>query len=117
MILPTMESVSVSRPGPKDARAWRIGLGCLAFVSAIPAALAAPVFFAWLALGRYEPRPFPTFALIYYVPAIVSIALGIWTWRTKRVRWVTAGAAIFAGLFGLSMAVVFALFGLLARVT
>jgi hypothetical protein len=101
-------------PGPQD-RAWRIGLGCLAFLSLIPAALAAPVFLAWFLLGKGENLPFPVAALLAYVPALLSIGLGIWTWRAKKVWWLAALVAVAAGAFGLSFLVVFVLFGLLMR--
>jgi hypothetical protein len=117
IIRPAMQQIVPSVPGPRDGRGWRIGLGCLGFLSLISAAIAAPVFFGWLALGRYEALSFPASALLYYVPAIATIGLGVWTWRTKRLWWLYSLVAILGGAFGLSFAVVFALFGLLVRLS
>ncbi len=42
----------------------------------IPAALAGPSLFGWLALGRYESLSFPTSDLLFYIPAIASVGFG-----------------------------------------
>ena len=112
-----LQQIVPSAPGPKDARGWRIGLGCFGFLSMIPAALAGPTLFGWLALGRYESLSFPTSALLLYIPAIASIGLGAWTWRTKRVWWFASLTAILAGAFGLLFAATFAFFGLVVRLS
>jgi hypothetical protein len=110
-----VQQASPSVPGRKDARGWQFGLGCFAFLSMIPAALVGPLLFGWLALGRYEALSFPTAALLGYLPAIASIGLGVWTWRTKKVRRIASIAAILGGAFGLSFAALYVFFGLLLR--
>jgi hypothetical protein len=82
----------------------------------IPAALAAPLFLGWISLSKYEQLPFPTSALLWYLPSIASIGLGAWTWRTKRVWWFASLVAILGGAFGISFAAIFVFFGLLVRV-
>jgi len=115
IIPPAVQQAAPSVPGPKDARGWQIGLGCFAFLSMIPAAIAGPFLFGWLALGRYEALSFPTAAFLCYLPAVASIGLGMWTWRTKKVRRFASLAAILGGAFGVSFAALFAFFGLVLR--
>ena len=111
-----MQNAAPSFPGPKD-RGWRIGLSCLGVLSLILAGIAAPFILGWLALGRSEGVPFPAAVLLFYIPAIASIALGAWTWRTKRVWWVGALVAVLGGAIGLSFGVFFAFLGLMVKLT
>ena len=83
----------------------------------IPAVIAGPSLFGWLALGRYESLSFPTLDLLFYIPAIASIGFGVWTWRTKRVWWFASLTAILGGAFGLLFAALFAFFGLVVRLS
>jgi len=99
--------------GVRKELGWRLGLGCMGVVSLISAAFASIFFFAWIALAKTEPFPFPASALLGFVPALASVGIGVWAWRVKKVWWLAAATAIAGGAIGLAFAFGYIIFGLL----
>jgi hypothetical protein len=79
----------------------------------IPATLASMFFFGWVATLRTHPFPFPAPMLLAFLPALISIGLGAWTWRANKVRRLASVTAIAGGAVGLLLAAMFASLGLL----
>lgn len=104
---------AASAQGRRKKFDWRIALSCLGVLSLTSAAIASIVLFAWVALAKTEPFPFPASALLGFVPALASIGVGTWAWRTKKVWWLAAVTAIAGGGLGLAFALGYVAFGLL----
>jgi len=93
-------------PGPSLARGWQIGLGCVAALSLVTGSVAGLVILAW-AIYRHEPSvafSFPNIALVGFVPPLVSIVAGVWTWRSHKVWRFASATAIFSGVMGIGFA-------------
>ena len=99
-------------PGPRDAVGWRNGMSCLGTLSLLCASFASIFFFGWAASAKTQAIPFPAVALLGFVPAVISLALGVWTWRTRRIWWLRSLLAIAGGALGLALAAGFIAFGI-----
>ena len=107
------QPLASSAPGPRQARGWRIGLSCLGVLSLISAAFASIFLFAWVALAKTDPYPFPAPALLGFLPAFAALGLGAWTWRRKKVWWLASLTAVVGGALGLAFAAGYLVFGVL----
>ena len=93
-------------PRPRQARSLQIGIGCLSALSFVSGGTAGIYLLAW-AIYRSEPSlafSFPTLALLGFVPPLLSVGLGVWTWRTNAVQRFASITAILCGVLGLGFA-------------
>jgi hypothetical protein len=94
-------------------RAWGAGLGCLAFIALILGSFAGTALLGWILL---DGGPFDVTVLLWFLPAVASIGLGAWTWRTKRTPVFASIAGILGGAGGIGFGLLLAVSGLLLKV-
>jgi hypothetical protein len=83
-------------------------MSCLSLSFAVVGGLA---FLGWFSLSWRDHVPFPGSDLLWYVPSAVSIALGVWTGRTRRVWPDSSFVAIASGATGIVIGLVALFFG------
>ena len=87
---------------PREARGLQVALFILGFAGLITATIASAPLGAWVSTIRApHPMPFPTMALFGLAPPVASIALGVWAWRSRRVRRMASGYATVVGILAL----------------
>lgn len=77
------------------------------FVALIAGAYLIGPMFIWLSVVHrpHSPVPFPIVSVLGLVVPAVSIALGIWSWRGRRVRKLIALYPIVGGALGLGLGI------------
>ena len=104
-----MDNQSAARPWPgrQDARGLQVALVLVGFVALIAGAYLTGPMFIWLSVAHrpHSPVPFPVVSLLGLVVPAVSIAIGIWAWRGRRVRKLIALYPIVGGAVGLGLGI------------
>jgi hypothetical protein len=104
-----MRDLIAERPWPRrqEARGLQVALVLVGFVGLIVGAYLTGPMFIWLSVAHrpHSPVPFPVVSLLGLVVPAMSIALGIWAWRGRRVRKLIALYPIVGGAVGLGLGI------------